>query len=170
MAPEIQITVAFNYEALQGLFAGTEEYAADGPRFFLIDMFEPKVDAVAFSTLPWPVFPSPVNMPDDYISRIQQYTAHPILLSETGWTTTDVVDSNETMQMEYVAVMARQAMRTPQVELMAWSIAADPPPGTVFDEFPTFLNLGLFRQNGEPKPALDLWLDLLNRPYEPLPQ
>ncbi len=167
ISPDTRIAVAFNYEAMQGLLRGLDEYSADGPRFFLIDMFEPKVDAVAFSTLPWPLFASPLYIPDDYISSLQKHTTRPILLSETGWTTADIVGSNETEQLQYVAIMARQVLRTPQVELMAWSISTDPPPGTVFDEFPTFLNLGLFRQDGQSKPAVSLWLDLLSRPYEP---
>jgi hypothetical protein len=168
VSPGTKITVAFNYEAMQGLLAGLDDYSTHGTRFFLIDMFEPKIDAVAFSTLPWPIFPAPVNMPEDYISKLQNHTKRPILLSETGWTTADEAGSNEGKQMDYVAMMARQALRTPQLELMSWSVMADPPSGTVFEAFPSFMHLGLFRQDLSSKPAMALWKELLSRPYRPI--
>jgi len=166
ISPKTQIMASFNLEAIQGLLKGVTEYGNHGPQWFLIDRFEPKIDAVAFSTLPYSVYYSPLLLPDDYLSRIANHTSRPFVLSEVGWTTSQDVSSDELKQAQYLSLMTRQALPIPQLQVFAWTIMTDPPPGTLFDEFPTFMYLGLFDVNGEPKTALDVWTQFLEMPVE----
>lgn len=167
VAPDTVVMASMNLEAIQGLLSGLNDFSTHGPQWFLIDMFEPKLDAVAFSTLPFPVFYRPVQIPANYISQIQDHTTRPIVLSEIGWTTSLGAGSDQTQQQEYVAIMARQAMRTPQLQIMAWTIFFDADDGSIFDLYPSFKFLGLLSAGGDPKPAFATWTGLYQNPYVP---
>lgn len=162
--PHVLVMPSFNLEALQGLLSGLNDYSTHGPQWFLIDLFEPKLDAVAFSTLPFPVLYRPIQMPKNYILQIQDYTNKPIILSEVGWTTSVQDGSDEQQQREYVAMMTRQALRTPQLRVLAWTIYFDAADGSIFDAFPAFKYLGLLSPDGNPKPAFDTWVNLHSMP------
>jgi len=170
IAPETVVMPSFNLEAIQGLLRGVNPYSDHGPQWFLIDKFEPSLDAVAFSTLPFPVFYRPIQIPADYIPQIQRYTSRPIVLSEIGWTTSVQDGSDEQQQAEYVAIMARQALRTPQLKVMAWTIFFDAGDGSIFDSFPAFKYLGLLTPEGQPKPAFTTWAYLFQMPFVPAPE
>lgn len=167
ISPETVVMPSFNLEAIQGLLKGVNEFSNHGPQWFLIDMFEPKLDAVAFSTLPFPVFYRPIQIPENYISQIQDHTSRPIVLSEIGWTTSTDAGSDEQQQRDYIAVMARQAMRTPQLRVMAWTILFDAGDGSIFDAFPAFKYLGLLTPDSVPKLGFTTWAGVYQMPYVP---
>lgn len=157
LVPEVQFMASFNLESIQGRLSRITKFGNHPPQWFLIDQFEPQLDAVGFSTLPFPVFYEPLQMPTDYISRIQDFTDRPIVLSEIGWTTAAESNSNEQLQLDYLSLMMRQAERTPNLRVMAWTIMFDAIDGSIFDLFPEFKFLGLLTANGIPKPAFTVW-------------
>jgi len=163
ISPETQVMVSFNLEAIQGLLSSLGGFSDHGPQWFLLDMFEPELDAVAFSTLPFPVYYEPLQIPDDYLSRIQEHTDRPIVLSEVGWTSYEGAGSDEEKQAEYLSLMTRQALRTPQLRVFAWTILFDAAEGSIFDLFPDFKFLGLLTADAMPKPAFTVYADLYFR-------
>lgn len=164
ISPETQVMASFNLEGIQGLFKGLNPLSDHGPQWFLLDLFEPKVDAFSFSTLPFPVFFGAVQLPDDYLSQIQDHTDRDIVLSEVGWSTAIEANSNQQQQTDYLALTARQALRFPQLRVMAWTILFDAEPGSIFDLFPAFSKLGLLEMDGNPKSALSVWTQLHDTP------
>lgn len=168
VSPDTQVMASFNLEAIQGLLVGVNEYSDHGPQWYIIEKFKPKVDAVAFSTLPFPVFYEPLQIPDDYLSRIEAQTDLPIVISEFGWHSYEASQSSETRQREYLARMIRVADKTPNVRVMAWTIIYDAAEGSIFDAFPDFKYLGMLSWDGKPKEAFSLWQALYERPYEPV--
>ena len=167
ISPDTQIMASFNLEALQGLLAQLGGFSDHPPYWFLIDRFEPKIDAVAFSTLPFPVFYEPSQIPLDYLSRIQTHTDLPIVLSEVGWHSYEPGGSNQAKQHDYLVTMIRRAAFTPNLRVFAWTIMYDAADGSVFDSFPDFKFLGMLSWDGNPKEALATWKALYDVPYVP---
>lgn len=165
IAPETKVALSLHYETLLRMQPGQAQSSGDDARRALIDRFRPQVDVLALSSLPWPQFSDPVYIPLDYIRRVEDFTDLPVILSEIAWTTDPDSDSDELEQRDYLALMARAALRAPQVELVAWAFLTDPPAGTVLDEIPSFTRIGLYDSSGRPKPALALWQELFSRPY-----
>lgn len=166
ISPETQVMASFNLEGIQGLLSGIGGFADHGPQWFLLDKFEPEVDAFAFSTLPFPVFFDPVQLPDDYLSRITLHTDRPIVLSEVGWTTYAGASGSEAAQAAYLSLMSRQALHVDQLRIFAWTILFDAELGSIFDAFPAFRSLGLLEADGKPKIAWNVWRQLHAMTYE----
>lgn len=168
VAPNVQFIAAFNLEALQGFYGDLDQYSNHPPQWFLFDMLEPKVDALAFATLPFGFYTTPLQLPDDYLSRIEEHTTRDILFTEIGWpgSGTDPLYTFTT-QSEYVADMARLIDKMTQARLVVWTTMfdADPEVGSVIT--PAFRTLGLFDYDDQPKPALDIWRQIVALPYEP---
>lgn len=170
VSPETQVMASLNLEGIQGLFKGLNPLSDHGPQWFLLDLFEPKVDVFSFSTLPFPIFFRAAQLPVDYISQIGNHTDRDIVLSEVGWTTAAVANSNQQEQTDYLALMSRQALLFPQLRVMAWTIFFDAAAGSIFDVFPAFAKLGLLEVDGTAKSALSIWERLHNTPLvEPRP-
>jgi hypothetical protein len=167
ISPNTKVIASMNYEALTGLLGLLDERLGTEPRWDLVELFQPELDALALSTLPWPVFGKPRNMPDDYLRQIQDNIDLPYLITECGWTTAEIASSNEHDQAEYVSQISRMALDSPNLKLLAWSISSDPPPGSIFQAFPAFQQLGLTRNSGVDRPAYFVWQDLFELPYVP---
>lgn len=168
ISPETQVMASFNLEALQGMLAFIGNFADHPPQWFLIDRFRPKLDAIAFSTLPFPVFFEPLQIPDDYLSRIQTHTDLPIVLSEIGWHTHEAGGSDQSKQHDYLLTMIRRAAVTPQLRVFAWTIMYDAADGSIFDSFLDFKFLGMLSWDGQPKEAFPTWQELYRKPYVPI--
>ncbi len=166
--PDVQFIAAFNLEALQGFFGTLDEFSNHPPLWFLLDRLEPKLDAVAFATLPFGFYLTPLQLPDDYLSRIELHTTRDILFTEIGWPGTDT-DPTYTLQSQaaYISEMARLIDRTTQVRLVVWTTLFDGDPGTTGFATQGFQYLGLFDYVNQPKPALAVWKQLVDLPYQP---
>jgi len=164
----VQFFVAFNLEALQGFYAGQDEFSTHPPQWFLIDKFEPKLDAVGFSTLPFSFYLTPLQMPEDYLSRIERYTTRDILFTEVGWPSSSdsPLYSFET-QRDYLIAMANQMDRTQQAKLITWTTVFDAEPDSVTLITSNFKILGLFDHLDQQKPAFDIWQQIHGLPYQP---
>jgi hypothetical protein len=166
--PDVQFYAAFNLEGMQGFFGDLDEFSNHGPQWFLIDMLEPKLDAVAFSTLPFPLFIRPVLIPHDYLSRIELHTSRDILFTEIGWPGDPNAPAHTpASQAEYLAEMVRLIDPMTQVRLVVWTSFFDPDLGDPDDLNEDFANLGLIDTQGNHKPALGLWEQLHKLPYRP---
>lgn len=167
VSPDTKVALSLHYETLLRMTAGPGQADGDEARRALIARFEPQVDVLALSSLPWPSYSNPNYLPLDYVSRVEDFTDLPIILSEIAWTTDPGSGGNEQEQVDYLAIMARAAMEAPQVELVAWAFLTDPLPGTILDEIPSFTRIGLFSSDGVAKPAYALWQDLHARSWQP---
>lgn len=165
VSPNTKVALSLHYETLLRMTAGPGQADGDEARRALIARFQ--VDVLALSSLPWPSYSNPNYVPLDYVSRVEDFSDLPIILSEIAWTTDPGSGGNEQEQVDYLAIMARAAMAAPQVELVAWAFLTDPLPGTVLDEIPSFTRIGLFTSDGVAKPAYALWQDLHARPWQP---
>ena len=164
-APEVLFVAAFNLEALQGFFADLDEFSNHGPQWFIIDMFEPKLDAVAFSSLPYGFFIRAGQIPDDYLSRIELHPSRDILFTEIGWPggSAEFIFTTQS-QAEYLARMVQLVDAMPQVRLITWSTLFDVDRDTPTLVSESFKSLGLIDDRDHPKPALELWREIHNLP------
>ncbi len=165
VSPEVQFIAAFNLEAMQGFFGDLDEFSDHPPQWFIIDMFEPKLDAVAFSTLPFGFFIRSVVMPDDYLARIETHTSRDILFTEMGWPGNPDSFQTPQSQAEYLARMMRLIGEMPQVRLVIWASMYDADPDFAFSQTPEFKFLGLYDYEDNPKPSLEVWTKIHDLPY-----
>ncbi len=165
-APEVLFVASLNLEALQGFFADLDEFSNHGLQWFLLDMFEPKLDAIAFSTLPYGFFIRAVQIPDDYLSRIELHTARDILFTEIGWPggPSEFIFTTQS-QAEYLARIVQLVDAMPQVRLVTWTTLYDVDRDTPTLVSESFKSLGLIDDRDHPKPALDLWREVHNLPF-----
>jgi hypothetical protein len=63
----------------------------------LIARLDDEVDIIGLTTYPWQRFDSPEDMPDDYYSRIRNYTKKPLAFTEIGW-----ASESEDEQAEFI--------------------------------------------------------------------
>lgn len=164
-AGEVLVFAALNLEALQGFFGDLDEFSNHEPQWFLIDLFEPKLDAVAFSTLLYGFYIRAVLIPDDYLSRIELHTSRDILFTEIGWPGApgELVFTSQS-QTEYLARMVQLIDAMPQVRLVTWTTLYDADRDAPILVSESFKHLGMIDALDHPKPILDLWREVHNLP------
>ena len=162
-SPATQVFVTFQYEELLGLIPWKKGHA---PRWELARLFEPQLDAFAFSSYPSFVYPRADDIPGEYYTQARHQTALPIVFAETGYASAPgpngVNSGTEGDQARYVRRLLTDA-EAMQAALLIWFAGADP---TFADQPPydLFHSIGLRRSDGTPKLALQYWQEAVGRP------
>lgn len=174
-APETQIFVTFQWDDLNNMWPQPEEGHRTrlAPNWEQVEAFEPNLDVWAISSYPYFVFPSGVDIPADYYSRLLDRTDKPVAVAEGGWTTRGVGEIRATPedQVAYLNAIhnqlgARLAFWTylllNDIDMNSYGRA----PGVSNTDIATlglFASLGLREMDGTPKPALEVWMSFRNR-------
>ena len=153
-SPDTKIFTIFQLEVMKGLngglFGGVNDPAA--AQWALLAKF-PKSDLIAFTTYPGLIYGSPSAMPNDYYAEIRTHTTKPVAFTEIGWhSSADPPgwESSEAEQADFVALFFERT-EVLKPEFRIWSFLYDqgvPVP---------FHSMGLYRADGNPKPAWDAW-------------
>ncbi len=135
------------------------------PHWEIIDQFSGKIDAISFTVYPFLHYSLVSDIPDDYLSEIREYTNLPVLITETGWPTVDLisgVNGSDQYQIDYMLKLASQANLIDAVAII-WVFPVDAEFGIAGGIFDT---LSLHDNNGEPKPAYEYWMAINALPLQ----
>ncbi len=148
-------------------------------QFSLLSLFDPEMDRIGLALYPSSVGFRPVELPDDYISRVLAFCQHPLVITETGYGSepfsgsTFSAPASYELQREYLQWLFDQAEEL-SLDFMVWFFATDIPyilpsltPETDFFRF--FVYMGLARSDFTSKPMTFLWNENLCRPLQTLP-
>lgn len=159
-SPGTQVFTTFQLEFLRG--GGAISGVAREPRWDLVEQVQPALDIVAFTTYPWFDYQSPNAIPDDYYEAVAGRVDGPVAFSEIGWPGAPLTGAPESVYggspEEQAGFVERLDELFDGVEPVwaLWVFAHDSEvAGDLFDV------LGLYKQNGEPRPALESWQRLI---------
>jgi hypothetical protein len=154
-SPTTKVFTIFQLELMKGLggglFGGTNDPSR--AQWALLDRF-PKSDLVAFTTYPGLIYKSPSEIPLDYYDDIRAHTAKPVAFTEIGWHSSAFPagwESSEAEQADFVKAFFERTKVLKQ-EFSIWSFLYDQGIQPPFD------SMGLYRADGNPKPAWDAWI------------
>lgn len=163
--PATAVFVSFQVDDAWNLFP-----LPDPPidHFALVDDFD--VDVLGLSSYPFFVWPTPAEIPDDYFSRFRVATDLPLILVEGGWSS-ESVDGLQGSPEAQAEFLRRFEELLDGVESPLWVmlIFADFDVGA-FGLTPErqsalgrFSRMGIVDTELRPKPAYDVWVDILSR-------
>lgn len=160
--PDTKIFVTFQLEELKGL--GDASWGHDvEPAWELLEMFDGKLDVIAFTTYPFLEYNFPEDIPDDYYTSIlddlpEQYKTTEIAFTEIGWSSARL---DENAQVTFLETFLEQTENL-NLAYVVWVFMHDLSPGM---EPPGF-GVALRRYNGEPKKVWYTWKELKEIPYK----
>jgi hypothetical protein len=163
VSPETLVFPTFQMEAIQNLFSQSGQSGSAGlpTRWHLMLQFEPKVDVMAVTTYPSFVFATPEDIPPDYYDQLRHYTDAPIAIAAMGYSSgqgrNGINEGTEEDQEAFLRRVFQDAQRL-NMAFVVWFASADPP---FMQEPPLDLlqHIGLYRADGSPKPAWDVWAE-----------
>lgn len=165
-SPDTSAFVSFQYEELLGKVPWKKEHE---PRWELMTLFDPQLDAFAISTYPSFVYPSVEDVPVDYYTQIRDHTTLPVVIAEAGFSSAtgpDGVNSGtEGDQARFVTALLADAEAI-YASAVIWFAGADP---LFTSDLPIdlFRSIGLWRSDGTPKLAVGSWQAVASRPPPP---
>ena len=154
-SPETKVFTIFQLEMMKGLngglFGGVDDESE--AQWSLLERLA-KTDIVAFTTYPGLVYLAPSDIPPDYYSDIKMHTSKPVAFTEIGWHSQAAPsgwESSDSEQAEFVDRFFSLTLNLKE-DLAIWSFMYDQ------DTVVPFSSMGLFRRDGNAKPAWDAWL------------
>jgi len=121
---------------------------------------------IAFTSYPYlnNTYDNPAESPPDYYAKIMEHTDEkPIAFTETGWSSSSLVNSNEEEQAEFL-LWFLEAIEGLSVKMVCWLLLHDM---TVRGEEENANELlGLRMHNGEEKMVWQYWKNLHDMPYK----
>jgi hypothetical protein len=170
-ASETQVFVTFQWDDLNNMF----ETAAEGrpkyqPNWDQIEVFEPDLDLWAISSYPCFVFPSGMDIPADYYSRLLRRTSKPVAVAEGGYTSRDIglIQATPEDQDAYLHAIHDQLgsrlnfwvyllLNDFNIDSYSKFFKAQGIDDKDISTLSMFQSLGLREWDGTPKPALEIW-------------
>ncbi len=122
----------------------------------LIDDFEDHVDGFSFTAYPYLEYTQVTSIPNDYLSEIRDHTDLPVIITETGWPSVNLVtgvQGSEQAQIDYLLKLGGFANDI-DLQALMWVLPHDAnfnEAGGVFD------NISLFTNDDQEKPAYEYW-------------
>lgn len=166
--PDLKIFPTFQLEAMNGqayLMSGTETTPT---QWDLFKSFEDYIDLAVFTSYPYFTYETPLEIPDDYFSTVEEIVNKPLALTETGWMSRQTYGStykyieeqgytgSETEQVEYLTRL-ENLIQNSNFEFIDWVFlndVSDWEENTDPNQFPLFDSVGLRYNDGEAK---DVW-------------
>jgi hypothetical protein len=167
LSPGTKLFVSFQVEDAWGKFGGR---GID--QFALIDDFD--IDALGLSSYPVFVFPTPADIPADYLKRFRDATSLPLIMVEGGWGSENSSLFQSTPQ-EQADFFRRYETLLDGVNARLWVMlvfadldipALRLPPARAAGLAP-FAHMGIVDSDLNPKPAYDVWKEVFARPQGP---
>lgn len=160
--PDTQIFVTFQLEELKGLGDASWGYDVE-PAWEVLDMFDGKLDLIAFTTYPFLEYNFPEDIPEDYYTTIiddlpEQYKNTKIAFTEIGWSSQR---PDKEAQVTFLNVFLEQT-EILNLEYIVWVFMHDINPDLTA---PPGFGVGLREYTGEPKQVWYAWKELREIPY-----
>jgi hypothetical protein len=160
--PDTKIFVTFQLEELKGLGDASWGYDVE-PAWELLEMFDGRLDLIAFTTYPFLEYNFPEDIPDDYYTSIiddlpEQYKTTEIAFTEIGWSSKR---PDEHAQVVFLETFLEQTQPL-NLAYVVWVFMHDLSPESTG---PPGFGVALRRYNGEPKQVWYTWKELKKIPY-----
>lgn len=154
VSPNTKVFTVFQLEQLKGLNGGLFGGVNDPSKaqWQLLDRFN-QADIIAFTTYPGLIYHDPSQIPADYYSEIATHSTKPVAFSEVGWSAGQMAsgwDSTPTTQNDF-AKRFLQMTESLKPVFSDWLALYDP------STKPPFNLMGLYDNQGQPRPAFDTW-------------
>lgn len=164
VSPDTKVGPIFQYERMAGI--GQINNWTE-PHWGALDSHDlNRVDVVGLTFYPMFSAATPQEIPDDYLAPIQALIGEiPIAITETGWPAEYFGDrelpwvASDDMQVAYIQALGR-VLAGANVEIVNWAFLyplGDSGDGNIVWEL--FGPLALYDREGNPRPALQAWLD-----------
>lgn len=155
VSPDTRVFVVFSYDHL-----------IDNNQWDLFDTFNSRVDLVGITTYPWKQFDDPSDIPNDYYSRLEEYTDKPIAFTEIGWISSSSLGSSEKEQAEFLNrfLALTESM---DIEMINWLFLHEPELTGVIASVtePETSTISLKNRDGSKKEIYDSWLEVKKKEY-----
>lgn len=163
VSPETLVMNNFLLDRMKGQTALTGDQVE--AHWELIDLFEGKIDVVSFTVYPFLHHRRVEDIPGDYLAEVREHTDLPVVITETGWPTADLVtgvSGSDAAQADYAVELATHANGI-AVEAIVWVFPHDAAfglAGGIFDA------ISLFSNDGQAKPAYEHWKAINALPHQ----
>jgi len=154
ISPATTVFVSFQWEWVRILDAREPGRIADHGK--LINIFNPELDVVGFTTYPSPFHENPARLPPDYYRWMFRHirSSTPVMIMEAGWPSAG--SGSETEQVEFIERLPA-LLKGINLVGFEWALLHDVQIGS----FDANLNtVGLRHRDGRAKPAYDRFRSL----------
>jgi hypothetical protein len=150
VSPKTKIFVVFSYNHL-----------IDNNQWDLLSKFNDKVDIIGLTSYPNEHFFSPDQVPENYYSRLSNYTNKKIAFTEIGWPSTGT--NGEKNQAEFL-VKFLDLTKGIGLEMIDWLFLHETKIGGIAGMItrPETGTIALKKSNDDKKEIYNVWLDLYN--------
>jgi len=177
-APETQIFVSFQWDDLNNMFPQPEEGERQhfDTNWEQIEAFEPNLDIWVISTYPYFVFSSASNIPADYYTPLLTRTDKPVAIAESGFSSQAVGFAQGSSEDQVVYLNTIHAQLGPRLAFWVNTLLDDFNIDSYAEQMKkdgrdpqdalslgAFAHIGLRNSDGSPKPALEVWDEMMNR-------
>jgi hypothetical protein len=128
------------------------------PSWDIIDLFEPKLDLVGLTVYPFLNYSSTSQIPINYFTEINSHTNKPIIITESGWMSEDLVahgvhlvDGSEEEQVSFISSMLNSTHYL-NLEVLMYSFLYE-----YTEDIDLFHHVALRKNSGEAKQAYYYW-------------
>jgi hypothetical protein len=148
VSPNTKVLVVFSYNHL-----------IENNQWELIQKFNDKVDLIGLTTYPYQKFATPDAIPDDYYSRLKQFTNKKIAFTEIGWSSKGT--NSEKIQADFL-VKFLELTNGLDIEMVNWLFLHE----TTLSGIPSYISnpeittIALKKSDGSKKEIYDIWVDL----------
>ncbi|MFH1290318.1 MAG: hypothetical protein ABIH92_02820 [Nanoarchaeota archaeon] len=151
---DIKIGPTFQYDEMSDCGVGWD--------YEVVGEFDDYSDFLSLTTYPRICFNNLEEIPENYYSRIGEYSSKPIVIGESGWpTNSSVFPSSEEEQEEFLNFLLEETNKL-DVELVIWWFMHDWVHGG-YDEYNYFGSMGLLNSDGSSKLSWDDWQEYHGR-------
>jgi len=108
VSPDTKVFAVFSYNQM---------IAND--QFYLLSEFNNRSDLIGLTTYPWHEFVNPVDIHENYYSKLNTYVSKPIAFTEIGWSSASSAGSSEYEQAEFLERFL-ELTKENDVEMINW--------------------------------------------------
>lgn len=154
VSPKTKVFTIFQLERMKGLKGGLFGGKNDTTKstWSVLDQF-PKADLLVFTTYPGLIYTDPKEIPTEYFTEINLYTAKDVGFTEIGWSSDSKIKGWESTAEEQASFLTRFFEITAAVEakITIWPFLYDQNVGGAFT------GMGLIDKDDSERKAWDVW-------------
>jgi len=161
VSPQTKVFVVFSLSQMYGQHDSAKSH------WKLIEMFEPQLDLVGFTTYPWHHFSDPTQIPDNYYKKLSLLTDRPIAFTEIGWVSDEGEGSSQKEQAEFL-LRFLELTKGINIEMVHWLFLHEQPLSGIVGSVSRSATstISLKQRDGRKKAIYDLWMDVKNLPLQ----
>jgi hypothetical protein len=108
VSPNTKVFIVFSFNHL-----------IDNNQWELLEKFDDRVDLIGLTTYPWKHFNDPEDIPENYYSKLKNFTSKPIAFTEIGWISAKEKQSSEEEQARFLKRFLKLTKNL-KIEMINW--------------------------------------------------